>query len=155
MKSRCFNPKCKSYSDYGGRGITVCERWLKYENFIADMGMRPAPNFSIERKDTNGNYCPENCFWADDFTQTRNKRNNIWLTIDGVTKILNDWMTVAKASETAIRRRLMLGWSHKEAVFTLPYNFRRSSRGNNINESLKKIKLKDVIKSQKSRPVED
>lgn len=74
MRGRCGNPKNKGYPGYGGRGITVCERWSKFENFIADMGRRPSPDLSLERKDNNGNYEPGNCIWADWFVQARNKR---------------------------------------------------------------------------------
>lgn len=65
MKSRCYNPNSISYGDYGGRGISVCDRWKKsFANFYADMGPRPTDNHSIERKDNNKNYDPSNCVWA-------------------------------------------------------------------------------------------
>jgi hypothetical protein len=75
MKSRCFNPKHKNYPGYGGRGITVCQRWLEsFENFYADMGLKPAKGYSIERKENNGNYEPSNCKWATKSEQSRNRR---------------------------------------------------------------------------------
>jgi len=71
---RCTNPNNNRYSDYGGRGITVCDRWLKFENFYADMGDRP-DGMSIDREDNDGNYEPDNCRWATDEEQRYNKRN--------------------------------------------------------------------------------
>jgi hypothetical protein len=73
MKSRCKNPKATGYKYYGGRGISVCDRWLNFENFLDDMGKRPEGK-SIDRIDVNGNYEPSNCRWADAQLQNKNKR---------------------------------------------------------------------------------
>ena len=74
MKSRCNNPNHKSYHNYGGRGITICDQWSKFENFYADMGDRPTQNHSIDRRDNDGNYEPKNCRWATATEQGRNQR---------------------------------------------------------------------------------
>jgi hypothetical protein len=93
MIRRCRDPRDAVYSHYGGRGISVCERWNEYESFYADMGARPGTGYSLDRIDVNGNYEPSNCRWADTKTQARNKRNSLfteetamqvrWLCRDG------------------------------------------------------------------------
>lgn len=73
MKGRCINPNDTAYSNYGGRGIKVCDRWLDFHNFLTDMGECPK-GYSIERKNVNGNYDPENCVWLERRFQARNTR---------------------------------------------------------------------------------
>jgi hypothetical protein len=82
MKRRCMNPNVIEWPNYGGRGIAVCERWLKFENFFADMGPRPA-GLTLERRDTNGGYEPGNCYWANRITQANNTRANRAITVNG------------------------------------------------------------------------
>lgn len=76
MKSRCLNNKHNAFNNYGGRGITVCKRWLKFENFIIDMGKRPSNKHTIERINNNGNYEPKNCKWSTYVENIRNRRKN-------------------------------------------------------------------------------
>ncbi len=83
MRRRCNDPKNIGYANYGGRGITVCERWQhSFENFVADMGMR-LPGYSIERRNNDGNYEPGNCYWLPKGKQALNRRNNIYVEVGG------------------------------------------------------------------------
>lgn len=90
MLGRCRNKNDPSYQNYGKRGIKVCRRWLSFENFFADMEERPEGT-SLERRDNDKNYEPNNCYWATPTEQQRNKRNSRWLTYKSQTKMLIDW----------------------------------------------------------------
>jgi len=94
MKTRCLNPNFKDYKYYGGRGIKICEKWIdSFENFINDMGLKPGHNYSLDRKDTNKDYEPENCKWSTYKEQCRNRRNNLLIDFNGKT------ITLAELSE--------------------------------------------------------
>lgn len=82
MRDRCDNPKSKDYENYGGRGIAVCARWKNFEAFLADMGERPAGK-TLERREVNGDYTPENCKWATPIEQALNRRTTRWLRVGG------------------------------------------------------------------------
>lgn len=117
MKQRCGNASHNSFKNYGGRGISVCERWKVFANFYTDMGARPK-NLTLERCDNNQGYCPENCKWATRAEQRRNSRNLHLLTHDGVTRCVADWESEKGFKPHTIHMRLKLGWSIAEAVET-------------------------------------
>lgn len=79
MKGRCLVKTHHAYERYGGRGITICARWLVYENFLADIGRAPSPKHSLERRDNDGGYSKENCYWATAKEQMRNRHNTIMI----------------------------------------------------------------------------
>lgn len=107
MLTRCCNPNCDEYPDYGGRGIKVCDRWLEsFENFHADMGNMSPGCDTIERPDCNGNYCPGNAIWAPRCVQNNNKRNSHYETHNGVTQTVADWARELETTPSAIRYRL-------------------------------------------------
>jgi len=118
MHNRCYDQNVKSYKDYGARGIYVVDRWhgrRGFQNFQQDMGDRPE-GYSLERIDNNGPYGPENCRWASRAEQSRNKRNNVFLTFQGQTKCLAEWAQELKCSHGAISYRLKSGMTVEEAL---------------------------------------
>ena len=117
MKQRCTNPKNPAYHNYGGRGITVCERWLgSFENFLADMSRRPTKRHEIERRNNDLGYSPDNCEWATPDVQGKNRRNNRFITVGDLTMIVSDWAKHSGISRKTIRTRLADGWSDERAV---------------------------------------
>ena len=118
MIQRCTNPRARNYSDYGGRGISVCESWRFFPNFFADMGARPSKLHSLERMDNEGGYSPANCCWATRREQNQNRRNNRLLTARDETKCLAEWARALGCSHTTILARIRLGWSEERAVTT-------------------------------------
>jgi hypothetical protein len=106
IKLRCNNSKQTNYHLYGGRGITYCERWEKFENFLEDMGEKP-DGLSIERIDVNGNYEPNNCKWATNAEQALNKRNTINLEYGGIVKPLQLWAKEYGIKPNVLRQRLV------------------------------------------------
>ncbi|MHB8815449.1 MAG: hypothetical protein ACYDAE_19565 [Steroidobacteraceae bacterium] len=117
MKSRCLNPNDKDYRHYGGRGIRVCERWLKFENFLADMGERPAGT-QLDRRENNGHYEPGNCRWITKKQNSRNRRRSVMVTVDGVTRCAAEWAELKGLPLETVSARLKRGWSAERAVNT-------------------------------------
>ena len=116
MRARCNNESDDSYHRYGGRGIYICERWREFENFLADMGERPK-GMQLERVDNDGPYAPENCVWATAAQQSRNRRSNINVTIEGETLCLLDWCGRLGMDYFAVRKRIKdLGWTPEKAL---------------------------------------
>lgn len=120
MKSRCHNPNSGKYPVYGGRGITVCERWRdSFENFINDMGKRPTPKHTIERIDNENGYFPENCKWATQREQQNNRRDNTLITYEGITLPVSEMTRRLGFPVGIISQRIhKLGWSVEKACST-------------------------------------
>ena len=106
MRARCGNRKTPGYERYGGRGISVCSQWSDFDVFLADVGPRPGPDFSIDRIDNDGNYEPSNVRWATRHQQNRNKRSTKRITLNGGTKCLVDWSRELDLPVTTIITRM-------------------------------------------------
>ena len=115
--ARCENPKASHYDRYGGRGIAICERWHKFENFLEDMGI-PFEGATIERINNNDNYYKENCRWATRKEQSQNTRRNIFLTYKGKTKILKEWAGITGINHCTLLGRIKAGWTTERALST-------------------------------------
>jgi hypothetical protein len=121
MKARCA-PGHQQYKDYGGRGITICKRWLKFENFLADMGERPA-GMSLDRKNNDGPYTKRNCKWSTRSEQARNSSVTKYLTrSDGVTLSMEDWSRKLGLARYGLYDRLQAGWPLEKALSTPKLN---------------------------------
>lgn len=118
MKARCRNKNHKQYHNYGGRGIAVCGRWLVFENFLADMGDRPA-GMTLDRIDNDQGYAPDNCRWATYTDQARNRTNNNYLEFAGRKQTASAWALEVGIKEKTIVARLARGWSIAKTLQTL------------------------------------
>lgn len=117
MLQRCNNPNQKHYKNYGGRGITVCERWLKFKLFMEDMGVRP-DGMSIDRIDNEKGYYKDNCRWTTRKTQQRNTRSNRLISFNGEIKTLAEWAEIKKLGYSTLQTRIWRGWSVERALLT-------------------------------------
>lgn len=118
MRHRCNNPKDKEYASYGGRGITVCNRWQSsFENFIADMGVKPSAGHSLDRIDNSEGYGPGNCRWATRIEQQNNTTRNVRLEFYGLRKTITEWSRISQIPFCTISSRLKHGWHPKLAVW--------------------------------------
>lgn len=117
--TRCTDPKYPHFHHYGGRGITVCKRWMGkrgYRNFESDIGPRPSPIHSVDRIDNNGNYEPGNVHWATPIEQANNTRSVVNVTIAGATKSISAWARQVGVTPSCFRRRVNNGWGEQELL---------------------------------------
>lgn len=117
MIQRCTDRGCKDWRWYGARGIKVCRRWRKFENFLEDMGFRPEGK-TLDRQDSNGNYTKHNCRWADKFQQKHNRTDNVQVTFAGRTQPLAVWARECGIHFETLRHRLKRGWDAHRALTT-------------------------------------
>lgn len=115
MKNRCTNEADPQFKDYGERGITVCERWEVFENFLADMGL-PGDGMTLERIDNNLGYCPSNCRWASRQEQAVNRRRVATVIVDGISRPVCELAVQAGMSIKAVHKRLQRGWTVEQAL---------------------------------------
>lgn len=120
MHHRCRRPGHKSYKKYGGAGISICERWFMFANFLADMGERPKGT-TLDRIDGTKGYEPANCRWATPKEQTNNLRTNRKVTLNGRTMNLKQWAEELGVSHQTLRHRLAAGWTHDQ-IINMPVN---------------------------------
>ena len=115
---RCNNPKNKDYPRYGGRGIKICKAWLKFENFLSDVGVRPE-GMQLDRIKNEGNYERENVRWTTPAKNSNNRRTNVLVEFKGETKTVAEWAREMQVCPKALRYRLKNGWSTDQA-FSIP-----------------------------------
>lgn len=120
MRQRCGNANNPAYHQYGGRGITVCERWLEsFENFYEDMGDRPSPKHSIDRIDNDGGYELKNCRWAEIDIQSHNRRDNVYLEHNNRRQTISEWADEVGIKRSTICQRIYRsGWIIHKALTT-------------------------------------
>ena len=117
MMMRCYHPSSHKYPRYGGRGISVCDRWHDFDRFLEDMGPRPA-GCTLDRVNNDGDYCPENCRWADAIIQNRNRSDNRLISFRGRTQCLTAWAEEIGLNRTTLRKRIDMGWPIEKALTT-------------------------------------
>lgn len=118
MKARCTNPNSKYYYNYGGRGITICDRWLNsFEAFLEDMGMKPTKKHTLERTNNEGDYNKYNCIWATRKVQNRNTRANHYIEYGGRKLSMAEWAETIGINYGTLRSRINRGWSTERALF--------------------------------------
>jgi hypothetical protein len=117
MVQRCTNPLSTHWKSYGGRGITVCDEWLTFENFHRDVGDRPE-NMTLERVENNKGYEPGNVIWASRLTQANNRRTNVLVTLGDETHSIAEWGRITGLGKSVVAGRLEAGWSVVKALTT-------------------------------------
>lgn len=120
MKKRCLNKTHKAYNDYGGRGITVCKRWIEsFENFLNDMGSKPSKSHSLDRINNNDGYYKENCRWATQKQQCQNQRTNRNIEFEGKIKCISEWARILNMSTSKLYYRLIIAKYPIEKAFKI------------------------------------
>ena len=126
MLERCRSPQHKSFYRYGGRGINVCERWLKFENFLSDMGEKPE-GYTLGRVDNDRGYEMENCRWETHKEQANNRRNSRVISFNGKDATISQWAEQIGMGHDTFCRRMKLGWSMEE-IISIPLKKQKNSR---------------------------
>lgn len=117
MKSRCYRKTDTFYNDYGGRGIGVCSKWLNsFEAFFSDMGSKPTLKHTLDRIDNDGDYCPENCRWATQKQQAKNRRGNRFITHNRITLTIGEWAEQSGVNRITLHNRIKAGWPLGKAL---------------------------------------
>lgn len=110
MIRRCTNSNSSNYHNYGGRGINVCKRWLdSFSDFLFDMGLRPADNYTIERKNNNDDYVLYNVEWIHKDKQRLNKRSSVVVEVNGVIRTVSEWAKISDITRTTLYARAKRG----------------------------------------------
>lgn len=139
MIRRCKDTRNRMYPRYGGRGISVCERWLGesgFINFLSDMGIKPTPKHTLDRLDNNLGYFPENCAWKTKKEQAQNRSTTRLITVNGVTKNQTEWDAVKGTSLNIVGDRIRRGWDPESAVVTPVAQYTRDLTWNGETHSL-------------------
>lgn len=139
MRQRCNYKHARAFHNYGARGISIDPSWNDFEQFINDMGRRPSKRHSLERVDNDKGYSRENCIWTVPEVQHRNKRNNVFIRVNGETRCKTDWCIKLNIPISAVCHRYKRGWSLKDSLFT-PRDKKRD------NKYTAHIKTCEVIK---------
>lgn len=121
MKDRCYNSNNTKFYRYGGRGITICDKWrVSFQAFFDDLGPKPDLSYSLERVNLDGNYEPSNCIWASPKTQSNNRRTNHSITFNGKTQNLTAWARELGINHQTLAERFKKGkWSIEKCLTPL------------------------------------
>jgi len=126
IRARCFNRNNPAYHNYGGRGIAVCDQWMTFETFFADVGPCPSPAHTIDRIDNDGNYEPGNVRWATRTEQARNRRSSVILEFNGKRQTIGQWATEVGVPQQTLSNRVRRGMPLAAALIPARYGTGRS-----------------------------